>query len=97
VDQLVPPRGIGRLGAQHASGERAQLGRQVLLGETLERPGDDVPHQNPGGHLDDGWLVPAGGPREDFNLDPGLGQPPGDLDDVDVHASGVTGTRLVER
>ena len=37
VDQVVVARRVGRLGAQHAVGERAQLGRQVLLGEALER------------------------------------------------------------
>ena len=52
---------------------------------------------HPGRHLDDRRQVAGGGPGEDLHLDAGLGQPPGDLDDVDVHAAGVAGAGLVQR
>ena len=97
VDQVVPAGRAGRLGPQDAVGERAQVGGQVLLRQVLERSGDHMPDQYPGGHLDAGGQVTGGGPGEHLDLDPGLGEPAGDLDDVDVHAARVAGTRLVQR
>ena len=48
VHQVVPAGLVGGLGPQHLGGERAQLGRQVVLGQPLERAGDDVPDQHAG-------------------------------------------------
>jgi hypothetical protein len=48
VHEVVPARVLLGLGAQHAGRERAQLARQVVLGEAGERAGDDVAHQDAG-------------------------------------------------
>src|SRR5439155_1612620 len=92
-----PTRRPGRLGPQHAGGEGAELARQVLLGQALERPGDDVPDGHARCQLDHGRQLAGGGPGEDLDLDAGLRQPLGHLDDVHVHAARVPGARLVQR
>ena len=44
-----------------------------------------------------GSMPRRGGAGEDVDLDPGRGQAPRQLEDVDVHAAGVAGAGLVER
>jgi hypothetical protein len=69
VHDVVPARLVRGLGPQHAGGQRAQLGRQVLLGEPLEGAGGDVPDGDAGGELDDRREVAGGGPGEDLDRD----------------------------
>ena len=90
------PGVVLRLDPQDAGRERAQQRRQVLLGHRLERAGGDVAHQDAGREVDGGGQGTGGGAGEDLDLDAELGQPPGGLDDVDVHAAGVAGAGLVE-
>ena len=86
-----------RLRPEHPTRHRAELAGQILLGQTLERTRDDVAHQDAGRQLDHRGQVPARGAGEDLDLGAERGQSPGQLDDVDVHASGVARARLVER
>jgi hypothetical protein len=97
VHDVVPAGLVRGLDPQDAGGQGAQLGRQVLLGQPLERTGGDVAHGDARRELDDGRQVAAGGAGEDLHLDAEGGQPLAGLDDVDVHATGVAGARLLER
>ena len=56
-----------------------------------------MPDLHAGRHLDHRGQVTGGGPGEDLHLDVGLGEPPGDLQDVDVHPAGVARAGLVQR
>ena len=86
------------LGAQHLAGEHAQLRGQLVLGEALERAGVDVPHGHAvGQRRPSGQQARVGRPGEDVDLDAAHRQPPGQLDDVDVHAARVADAGLVER
>jgi hypothetical protein len=62
------------LGTQDPGGQRAQLRRQVLLRQALERPGRHVAHRHAGGHLDDRGQVAARRAGEHLDLDPELGE-----------------------
>src|SRR5918999_5782173 len=73
------------------------MGGQLAFVQLLERPGAHVPHVYAGRQLHDGRQRPARGPGEDVDLDTARGEPFGHLDDVDVHAAGIAGPRLVER
>jgi hypothetical protein len=97
VHDVVPARLVHGLGAQHAGGQRAQLGRQVVLAQPLERACREVADRHAGRELDDGREVAARGPGEHLDLDAQVGQALGGLDDVDVHAARVPGARLLER
>ena len=97
VHEVVVADRLGRLGAQHLAGEDAQLGRQLVLGQPLERAGVDVADGDPVAGLEDLVERRAGGAGEDVDLDAATGQPLGELDDVDVHAARVAGAGLVER
>ncbi len=88
---------VGGFGAQHAGGEGAQLGGQVVLVEPLERPGHDVAHQHAGRHLDDGLIGRRRRAGEDLHLDAAAGHLQRALQHVDVHAAGVAGARLGQR
>ena len=85
------------LGPQHAGGERAQLAGQVVLAQALERAGGDVPHQHARRQLGDRRLLRRGGPGEDLHRNAAPGHPGRRLHDVDVHAAGVAGARLLQR
>ncbi len=97
VDGVVVARLVRRLDPHEAGGERAQLGRQIVLAQALVRTGGDVAHQHAGREGDDRRQLAAGRAREDLDLDAAGRQLAGELDDVDVHAAGVTGAGLVER
>jgi hypothetical protein len=77
-------------------GEGAQLGGEVLFGQSLVRSGVDVPDEDAGGEFDTGRQAAGGGPGEDLHLDALGGQALGELDDVDVHAAGIAGSGLVQ-
>ena len=55
VHDVVVPRFVGRLGAQHPGRERAQLGGQVVLVQALERARHHVADQHAGYHLLHRW------------------------------------------
>ncbi|MGX1119653.1 hypothetical protein RKD37_005016 [Streptomyces ambofaciens] len=78
-------------------GEGAELGGQVLLGQSLVGSRVDVPDEDAGGEFDGGREGGGGRPREDLDLDVDLGEALRQLHDVDVHAAGVAGAGLVER
>lgn len=82
--------------AQHLGGERAQLGRQVVLVQAFERPGHHTAYQHPGRCLLHRGHIRGGGPGEDLDLDPPLGQLERGLEDVDVHPARITGTGLCQ-
>jgi hypothetical protein len=88
---------VRRLGAQHLASEDAHLPRELALGQPLERAGVDVVDQYPVRGRHDDRQGRAGRPGEDVHLDAVLREPAGELDDVDVHAPRVPGSRLVER
>ncbi len=54
-------------------------------------------YQHAGRQLSDLRLVPGYGPGEDVDLDAALGEPLGDLDDVDVKTARVAGPWLLKR
>jgi hypothetical protein len=97
VHDVVPAGLVRGFGAEHPGGQRAQLRGQVLLGQALERPSRDVPDGDARGQLHDGRQLAAGGAGEDLHLDTQGGEPLAGLDDVDVHASRVARTGLLER
>ncbi len=59
VHDVVVARLVSGLGPQHAGGERTQLGGQVVLVQTLERPGHHVAHQHAGATRTTGGSVDA--------------------------------------
>src|SRR5690606_31201243 len=54
VDEVVVAGTVARPRLHHAMGEGAQLGGQLLLGETLVRARVDVPDEDAGGQFDGG-------------------------------------------
>ena len=97
VHDVVVAGLVGGLGAQHPGRERAQLRRQVMLVETLERAGDHVAHQHAGRHPHRRRVGRRRRAGEDLDLDAAAGHVQRRLQDVDVHAAGVSGTRLRQR
>ncbi len=97
VDEVVVPGGAVRLGPQQSAGEGAQLRGQVVLGQALEGAGRDVVDEHARGRLGRGRLLRAGGAGEDLDLDAAARQLAGGVEDVHVHAAGVTGAGLGER
>jgi hypothetical protein len=85
------------LDPQHVANEAAQLRREVVLLKALERAGGHVPHDDAGLGLDDRLLMTRRGAGEDLDLDAAGGELPGELEHVDVHATGVTRAGLLER
>ena len=57
VHQVIPPGLVLGLRAQHARGDGAQLGREILLRQALERSRDHVTHLDPRGELHNGIEV----------------------------------------
>ena len=53
VDHVVVAGLVRSLGAQHVTGERAQLAGRSVLASPSKRPGDDVADENAGTQLDD--------------------------------------------
>ena len=97
VDHVVVAERETGLGPQHLAGEHAQLTRQLSLAQALEGAGMDVPDSDAVPEIDDRVEPGRGRAGEDVDLDAGSGQPPGQLDHVDVHPAGVARPRLVER
>jgi len=97
VHEVVPAGGVGRLDAQRLEREVADLSRDVGLVELLERARRHVPDQYARGQLGDRRGVTGDGTGEDLDLGAAGGQPLRHLDHVDVQASGVAGSWLVER
>src|SRR5512132_4123436 len=83
-------------GAEDARGEGAQLARKILLSEPSVRPGGDVPDDHPGRHLYGRWKISTGRSGEDLDLGACGSHPFGELNDIDVHATGVAGAWLIE-
>ncbi len=96
VHEVVPAGLHARLGAHDTRREGAQLAGKVVLRQSLERPGSDVPHQHPRRELDARRLVARGGPGEDLDLGAPLGHPACRLDDVHVHPPGIPRAGLLE-
>lgn len=94
---VVVARIVAGLGAQHPGGERAQLGRQVVFVQALERAGDHVAHRHPRRDGDHRCVRRAGGPGEDVDRDTAARQMQGTLQDVDVQPAGVPVARLSQR
>ncbi len=97
MHDVVVPGLVRGLGAQHARGERAQLGGQVVLVQALERPGHDVADQHAGRDLHDGLIGRRRRAGEDLHLDAAAGHLQRALQHVDVHPAGVAGTGLGQR
>jgi len=97
VQQVVPARFRLGLGPEHLKGELAYLCGQVLLVELLERASGHAADQDPWDQLGQRRRVTADRPGEDLNLAAAGGKPLGNLDNVDVQASGVASARLIER
>src|SRR5690606_34170696 len=97
VDQVVVAGAVAGPGLHDAVGEGAQLGGQVLLGESLVGTGVDVPDEDAGGEVHGGREGGGGGPGEDLDLDVDGGEALREFHDVDVHAAGVAGAGLVQR
>ena len=96
VHGVVVAERVDRLGAQHLARERAELSGQLTLGQALERTGGDVADQHAVRRLDHLRERRARGPGEDVDRDALLGQPSGELDDVDVHPARIARAGLVE-
>ena len=79
---------------QDAGGEGAQLGRQIVLVQSLERSRHHIAHQNPGCERYDRWIRRGRRPGEDLDFDAALGHSQRGLQDVDVHSARITGARL---
>ena len=98
VDDVVPARLVGGLRAQHAGGERAQLRR---AGPSLPSPSNGPAvtcrTSTPGASSTTGGRSLLVARVKTSTSTPSCGQPPGQLDDVDVHAAGVAGAGLVQR
>ena len=56
-----------------------------------------VADEDAGCEFHGGGQPARGGPGEDLDLDVDRGQPLSELHDVDVHAAGIAGARLVQR
>ena len=97
VHDVVVARLVGGLGAQHARGERAQLGGQVVLVQPLERARDHVAHQHARRHPHRRLIGRRGGPGEDLHLDAAAGHLQRALQHVDVHPAGIAGAGLGQR
>lgn len=97
VHEVVVAGAVAGPGLHHAVGEGAELGGQLLLGQSLVRARVDVPDEDAGGQFDGGREGGGGRPREDLDLDVDRGEALRELHDVDVHAAGVAGAGLVER
>ena len=89
VDDVVIPLGV-RCQQLHDPGrERAELPRQILLGEPVEGACHDVPHEDSRHHLDHRREGALGGTRENLDLNAESHQLLGHLDDVDVEPTGI--------
>ncbi len=97
VHDVVVPGLVGGFGPQHAGRERAQLRRQVVFVQPLERAGHHVAHQHPGRHPRDGRIGGRRGPGEDLHLDTAAGQMQRALQHVDVHPAGIAHAGLRKR
>jgi hypothetical protein len=97
VHQVVPALGSGCLRAHDPLGERTQLAGKVFLGQSLERPGDDVADVDPGRQLRLDRQAAIGHPGEDLDLDASACEPLGDLDNVDVQAARIACSWLLQR
>ena len=75
VHHVVVARLMVGLGAQHAGGERTQLGGEVVFVETFERTRDHVAHRHSGGHRDHRGFGRGGCPGEDLDLHAAAGHP----------------------
>lgn len=97
VHEVVVAGTVTGPGLHHAVREGTQLGREVLLGETLVGARVDMPDEDSGSQLDGRRETAGGRAREDLDLDVDRGEALRELDDVDVHAARVAGAGLVER
>ncbi len=97
MHDVVVARLVGGLGTQHPRGERAQLGGQVVLVETLEGACDDVADKHSWRHPHDRWVRGRRRAGEDLHLDAAPRQLQRGLQHVDVHPARVAGTRLGQR
>src|SRR5262245_63202955 len=96
VNKVVVTKVVAGFGTEDTRGESAQLTGEILLGEPPVRPGGDVPDNHTGRHLHDWGEISTGRPGEYLHLGPRGSHSFGELDDVDVHAAGVAGARLIE-
>ena len=94
MHHVVVPRFVVGFGPQHARSERAELGRQVVLVETFERARDHVAHQHAGGDRNHGRVGRGRRSGEDLDFHTPSGHMQRGLQNVDVHAPGVSGARL---
>ncbi|GAA3301738.1 hypothetical protein GCM10020295_45720 [Streptomyces cinereospinus] len=97
VHEVVVAGAVAGPRLHHAVREGAQLCREFLLGEALVGARVDVPDEYAGGELHGGRQGGGGRAGEDLHVDAERGEPLRELHDVDVHAAGVAGARLVER
>ena len=81
----------------HPAGKCGELGGQVVLLQPLVGPGHHVDNPVAGLHLHHLALAGAGGAGEHVHRGALAGQLGGGVVDVDVHAAGVAGPRLLER
>ena len=97
VHDVVVPRLVVGLGAQHPGGERAQLGGQVVLVQALVGSRGDVAYQYAGDDRHRRRVGRGGRPGEDLHLDTAAGQVQSRLQDVDVKPAGIAGSGLRQR
>src|SRR4029450_9917466 len=91
VNKVVVTEFVMSFGTEDTRGEGTQLARKILLGEPSVRSGGDVADDPPGRHLHGGWKISTGRSGEDLDFGACGSHPLGELDDIDVHATGVTG------
>ena len=96
VDEVVPARVVR---GPRPAGRRRRRRRAARAGRSCDSPSsgpaDDVPDEDAGSQLDGARRGAGGGPGEDLDLGAALGEPARGLRDVDVHAAGVAGARLL--
>ncbi len=96
MDHAIAQAMAAREGEDPA-GESRELSGQLRLRDALVRPGDDVDHPQARRDLHDLALAGAGGAGEHVHLDAPRRQFAAGAQDVDVHAAGVAGARLLQR
>jgi hypothetical protein len=97
VNQVISSGSVRGLGPEQLKGELAELTRQIVLVQVLERACGQVPDQDARRELGHLRLVAGNGPGEDVHLDAARGESLGDLDHIDVKAACVAGSRLFKR
>ena len=98
VHQVVVAGRVAASARSTSRGERAQLAGSSSLVSPSNGPGGDVPDRDAVGGLDDRREGAATVARVKMSTSmPRAASRRGELDDVDVHAAGVAGARLVER